>query len=168
MNATGECTDNTSPYARISTFFSCAPHFAHFIQCTCIGSRYSSDPLCVSQKSSHPRTISLLGVPEFSAFPSVLTSSTTTPTEADETRARLRSIVATFWRFFLWKITKNTKLASRRRACRTSQGIRSSSAPPNTVSAFVSCTKSRLHTLEALTSIGSSSSCASLTNNAHR
>ena len=26
-----------------------------FIQCTCIGSGYLSDPLCVSQQSSHPR-----------------------------------------------------------------------------------------------------------------
>ena len=29
-------------------------HFAQFIQCTCIGSRYLSHSLCVSQKSSHP------------------------------------------------------------------------------------------------------------------
>ena len=36
-------------------FSRCVPHFAQFIQCTCIGSRCLSDPLCVSQESSHPR-----------------------------------------------------------------------------------------------------------------
>ena len=65
-----------------------APHRTHacahvsrcvsqFIQCTCLGSRCLSNSLCVSPKSSHPRTMSLLGVPEFSAFPLVLTPSTT-------------------------------------------------------------------------------------------
>ena len=34
----------------------------------------------LSPKSSHPRTMSLLGAPEFSVFRKVLTSSTTTPT----------------------------------------------------------------------------------------
>ena len=61
-------------------FFRCVSHFAQFIQCTCIGSRCLSDSLCVSPKSSHPRTISLLGVPEFSAFSLVFASSTTTLT----------------------------------------------------------------------------------------
>ena len=35
---------------------------------------------CVSLKSSHPRTMSLLGVPEFSAFPPVLSLSAAPPT----------------------------------------------------------------------------------------
>ena len=39
------CTDNTSPYARMRTFFSFAP----FIQCTCIGSRCLSDSVCISE-----------------------------------------------------------------------------------------------------------------------
>ena len=41
-------------------FSRCVPHFAQFIQCTCIGSRCLSDSVCLS-KSSHPRTMSLLG-----------------------------------------------------------------------------------------------------------
>ena len=36
--------------------------------------------LCVSERSSRPRTMSLLGVPEFSAFPPVFSSSATLPT----------------------------------------------------------------------------------------
>ena len=61
-------------------FSRCVSHFAQFIQRTCIGSRCLSDSLCVSPKSSHPRAISLLGVPEFSAFSLAFTSSTTTLT----------------------------------------------------------------------------------------
>ena len=60
--------------------FFVACHFAQFVQWTCIGSRCLRDSLCVSPKSSHPRTMSLLGVPEFSAFSLVFTSSTTTLT----------------------------------------------------------------------------------------
>ena len=44
-----KCTDNILPFARMSTFFSRAPHFAQFIQCTCIGSMYLSDSLCLSK-----------------------------------------------------------------------------------------------------------------------
>ena len=58
----GECADSTSPHARMRTFFRCVPHFAQSIQCTGIGSRYLSDSLCVSPKSSDPRTMPLLGV----------------------------------------------------------------------------------------------------------
>ena len=42
--------------------------------------------LCVSLNSSHPRTMSLLGVPEFSDFPFVLSSSATPPTLLTEIR----------------------------------------------------------------------------------
>ena len=59
-------------------FSRCVSHLAHFIQCTCVGSRCLI--LCVSLKSSHPRTMSPLGVPQLSAFPPVMPSSTKPPT----------------------------------------------------------------------------------------
>ena len=72
----------------------CVPHFAQFIQCACIGSRYLSDPVCFS-KVIPSATMSLLGVPEFSAFPPVFTLSTATPTPP--TGIRLNPCATQLW-----------------------------------------------------------------------
>ena len=74
------CTDDTSPYARMRTFSRCVSHFAHFIQRTCTGSRCLSGSVCLSKIIPSRHHITPLGVPEFSAFPPVLSSSAALPT----------------------------------------------------------------------------------------
>ena len=74
VNATMSCTDNTSPYARTRTFFSLRltfhPMHIHWLK---MFVRF-----CVSLWNNPIRApCHSLGVPEFSAFPPVLTPSTT-------------------------------------------------------------------------------------------
>ena len=70
-------------------FSRCVSHFAQFIQCTSIGSRCLSDSVCLSE------IMPLLGVLQFSAFPPVLSSSTTTPTPL--TGIRLNPCATPLW-----------------------------------------------------------------------
>ena len=74
-------------------------HFSHCVRCdtshTSSNAPALSDSFCVFPKSSHPRTMSLLGVPDFLASPPVLTSSTTTPTPL--TGIRLNPCATPLW-----------------------------------------------------------------------
>ena len=99
MNATGGVQITPHRTHACAHFSCCVPHFAQFIQCTCIRQDVAAI-LCVSPKSSHPRTMSLLGVPEFSAFPPVLLSSTTPPTPL--TGIRLNPCATPLWVWTVW------------------------------------------------------------------
>ena len=94
MNATGGVQITPHRTHACVHFSRCVLHIAQFIQCTCIGSRYLSDSLCFS-KVIPSATMSLLGVPEFSVFFPVFTSSTATPTSL--TGIRLNPCATPLW-----------------------------------------------------------------------
>ena len=96
MNGTGGVQITPHRTHACAHFCRCVPplHFVHFIQCTCIGSRYLSDPVCFS-KVIPSATMSLLGVLEFTPFPLVFTSSTSTPTSL--TGIRLNPCATPLW-----------------------------------------------------------------------
>ena len=83
------CTDEHLTVRTHAHIFLRTPHFAQFIPMHLQWLKVFERSLCLSPKSSHPRTMSLLGVPKLSAFPSVLTSSTATPTPLTGIRLNL-------------------------------------------------------------------------------